>query len=74
MTRKDYIRLARIMGDGLAVAGQDGEDARERFYDAVYTPLVQMLAEDNERFDMLRFSYAAAQAETTHREAATGVQ
>jgi hypothetical protein len=71
MTRKDYVKLARLMGDGLAIsllAG--GETARTEFYNEVYTSLVLTLAEDNDRFDTTRFSYATATAEQDYLAAA----
>jgi hypothetical protein len=66
MTRKHYVPLARIAGETLAVAYlQGGEDARTEIYDALYRPLVTLLADDNPRFSSLRFAAAVGTAETT---------
>lgn len=71
MSRKHYVQFATMMGDGLAIAHLAGEEpARTEFYNEVYTPLVLMLREDNPRFDMTRFSYAASQAEAAYLQAA----
>lgn len=61
LSRKDYIKLSEIMGDGFAAAyNHSGEDGRTVFYDSVYSPLVRWLADDNPSFDLSRFSYATA--------------
>lgn len=63
MSRKQYVPLARMMGDGLAiVALSGGEQARSEFYSEMYCPLVSMLAADNPRFDRSRFGFAVEQA------------
>jgi hypothetical protein len=70
MSRKHYVQLARVMGDGLAIAAlAGGEQSRTAFYESCYRPLVDMLAADNAAFDMTRFSYATAQAESAYIEA-----
>jgi hypothetical protein len=65
MSRKDYVTLAKIAGSTLATAYlQGGEATRTAVYDAMYRPLVSMLAADNERFDQLRFAAAVGTAES----------
>jgi len=59
------VQLARIAGETLAAAYlQGGEDARTATYDALYRPLVTLLADDNPRFSNLRFAEAVGTAET----------
>lgn len=71
MSRKDYILLARTMGDGFAIALlAGGEVARTEFYNECYIALALALKADNPAFDELRFSYAAATAETSFLAAA----
>jgi len=61
VTTKNYIRLARIVGN--AFDATESEAERTRLYENLYTPLVEYLAEDNPRFNMTRFSFAVATAE-----------
>jgi hypothetical protein len=74
LTRKDYIQFARIAGDTLGAAYlQGGEDARTAIYDAMYRPLVTLLADDNPRFSNLRFAEAVGNAERDHIQTERGV-
>jgi hypothetical protein len=67
MTRKHYVPLARIAGETLATAYlQGGEDARTEIYDALYRPLVTLLADDNPRYSSLRFAEAVGRAEADY--------
>jgi hypothetical protein len=71
MSKKDYVKLARLMGDGLAIAAlAGGESARTEFYNEVYTSCTLWLQADNPRFDMMRFSFATATAEHAYADAA----
>lgn len=64
MTTQDYETLAPIVGNlFLALHERGGEELRTVAYDNFYTPLVEALKRDNERFDELKFSYAVASAE-----------
>jgi hypothetical protein len=70
MSRKHYVPLARIAGETLAEAyAAGGEDLRTRVYDALYRPLVTLLADDNPRFSPLRFAEATARAESARLDA-----
>jgi hypothetical protein len=67
MSRKQYVPLAKMIGDALAIADlAGGEQARAELFGEVYCPLVAMLAADNPRFDRSRFAYAAEQAEQAY--------
>jgi hypothetical protein len=65
MTRKDYQPLAKIAGETLAAALESGgEETRTKVYDALYRPLVTLLADDNPRFSQMRFAAAVGEAES----------
>jgi hypothetical protein len=71
MSRKDYVMLAQVMGDALAItylAG--GESARTEHYNECYLPLALALKAANPAFDELRFSAATNKAEVKHLVAA----
>jgi hypothetical protein len=59
MHRADYENLARVMAEAFHACG-DNHEMRVFVYENVYTPLVEMLASDNENFDQTRFSFRTA--------------
>jgi len=74
MTTKDYKFLAHYMGGVLGRAQvRGGDKARTLAYDESYPPLVRMLANDNPRFDQVKFSFATAQAEAGYHDGTSRV-
>ena len=69
MSRKDYIALAKIVGNTFAAVGDlNGKVGRETVYENLYIPLCDYLASENPRFDRLKFSYAVGTAEQSARK------
>ena len=58
-TTRHYREVARILHDSRQVA-EDDHDTYQFWYDHTYTPFVKLFKADNERFDMLTFSWAVA--------------
>lgn len=54
MTKKDYIKLAKILNENLNRVQDPAEHPRLAF-DALVSQLCGMLKEDNDRFDNQRF-------------------
>jgi hypothetical protein len=64
MTTRDYKKLAQIFGEGLArVYAREGLadfDTAYGVWRSLYTDTCEMLAQDNPRFDEMKFQYAVA--------------
>jgi len=59
--RRHYRAMARTLHEARnEIIETRSKDSYNGWYDYCYTPIVNMFAADNPRFDMTRFAYAVA--------------